>query len=370
MTQLVAQPKTLTTLRWCLVGNPPGEQSASRVPLSKFPFVVGRNGDCDLVLASRNVSKQHAEVLATTGVVLLRDLGSTNGTFINGKRVSEPTPIGDQDLIQFADVEFRITQQTETIAERTYLAANADMEQNWTISRMNEVLHLDGLTMAFQPILQGHKSCPFAYEALARTKVSGLENPAKLFAAAESLGLESQLSRQCRTKAVQLLNEAKAPGALFVNTHPHEMLDDDLIESLAELRDLAGSRRLILEIHEDGSSDFGTFRQFRNALRELQIGLAFDDFGVGQSRLRELAEVTPDFLKFDRSLLIDLDAPQARHRVLVDTLHRHARELGILTVAEGLDRKESAIACQAMGFTHYQGFLFARPLPAAQLPKL
>ena len=59
----------------------------------------------------------------------------------------------------------------------------------------------------------------------------------------------------------------------------------------------------------------------------------------------------------------DLGSPKAIHANLVRMLHQHAHDLGIQTVAEGIDLPEAAAACQDMGFTHYQGFLFARPKP-------
>ncbi len=353
------------TQGWQLVGCLPGCSTPSRVSLTKFPFTIGRDANSNLELKSRNVSKRHAEILASAGAVILRDVGSTNGTFVNGRRLREPSPVGEGDLIQLADVELRVDRNTQGVADRTFVADG--LEQSWLISRMHEVLNLNGIQMWYQPIVAGPRAESFAYEALVRSTVSGLESPLQLFSAAERLGLEEELSGLCRREAVRTLRDAGIPGTLFINTHPHEQLGPELIESLEQLRGEAGDRPLVLEIHEQFVSDRATFHDFRKSLNALRIGLAYDDFGVGQSRLLEIAEIPPDYLKFDRSLVKDLGSSKTIHANLVRTLHQHARDLNIATIAEGIETEQAAQACVDMGFTHFQGFYFARPQPIDQL---
>lgn len=350
---------------WHLTGCLPGQSAPAKIPITKFPYTIGRAGDNDLEVLSRSVSKHHAAILASDAVVILQDVGSTNGTYLNGKRLSSPAPIGEGDLVQFADVEFRVGRTAQLQPEHTFVADG--LEQSWMISRMHDVLNADGLVMYFQPILAGANAEPFAYEALARSRVPGLESPLQLFNTAERLGLETDLSQKCRSEAVRVMNEAGLPGTLFVNTHPHEPLDGELLESLHNLRAEAGDRELVLEIHEQALPNHDQFAAFREELKGLKIQLAYDDFGVGQSRLKELTEAPPDYLKFDRSLVHDLGSARAVHANLVRTLHNHARELGIATVAEGLETDASFAACREIGFTHYQGFLFSRPKPIREL---
>lgn len=359
---VVEMPAEVLAEGWYLAGCLPGQPYPTTIGVTKFPFVVGRNPTSDLTLSSRNVSKRHAEILATSGVVLLRDVGSTNGTFVNRHRITEPTPIAEGDLLQFADAEFRLGRTQQQQADRTFVADG--FEESWLISRMHEVLNLDHLRMAFQPILAGPTLQKFAYEALVRCDLPGLESPLKLFEVAERLGLECEVSQRCRSEAIRTLNDAGLPGTIFLNTHPHEPLDDELLASLQTLRRDAGDRTIVLELHEQALPDPQTFAAFRAELNALDIQLAYDDFGVGQSRLVELAENPPDYLKFDRSLLKNLGTPADKFLSLVRSIHDHARKLGISTVAEGIDTEAAAAICRELGFTHYQGFLFARPAPA------
>ena len=89
--------------------------------------------------------------------------------------------------------------------------------------------------------------------------------------------------------------------------------------------------------------------------------LVYDDFGAGQARLVELAEVPPAYLKFDRSLIKEIDlAPVARARLL-EGLATMALELDISIIAEGLERQEELDFCRNLGFSYGQGYLLARP---------
>jgi EAL domain-containing protein (putative c-di-GMP-specific phosphodiesterase class I) len=353
---------------WTLAGYVGNQDGLSEVPIAKNPFVIGRDPSSDLCLDSRLVSKRHAELVPTARKVVVHDLGSTNGTFVNGRRIREPTAIDDSDLVQFAACEFRLDRKQPPNDAQT--AMDYSLEEFWQFSRMQGVLEEHHLRMVYQPIVTGLGVPPVACEALVRTDVPGWTNPMQLFDAAVKMKVEKELSELCRTEAVKTLQGQAAPELLFVNTHPNEILGPELVESLNELRAAAGNRRLVLEIHEKAVTSLKVLREFRAALHDLDIGLAYDDFGSGASRLLELAEVPPDYLKFDRGLVKDLGSASAPQTALVRTLHHHAEDLGIITLAEGLDSKPAFEACRDIGFTHFQGFLFGRPQGVAELARL
>ena len=95
--------------------------------------------------------------------------------------------------------------------------------------------------------------------------------------------------------------------------------------------------------------------------------LAYDDFGAGRARLRELAEAPPHYLKFDRSLIRGLDRASQSRRSLVRSLVSLAGDLEIETVAEGLETEAEAEICQELGFDFGQGLLFGAPLEAPEV---
>lgn len=350
---------------WHLEGSLDGNSGLNLVRLTRCPFVVGRSVDSDCVLASRNVSKKHAEILVAGDAVFVRDLGSTNGTFVNGVRVTAATPVGEGDLIQFADVELRLGSQEA--APHFVTNINESLADGWMISRFRTLLAEEQLTMHFQPIVLARGMSSMGVEALVRCEYSDLKQPRELFDAAARLGLEPRVSRLCRKKAVEAMLQSPCNDDLFVNTHPSEKLGSELIDEMQTLRQLSGPRRIVLELHEAAVPDTQSIIDFRNALKDIGVELAYDDFGAGQSRLVELAKVPPDYLKFDQSLVNGLGCASSTHLTLLETLVRMANDAGIAAVAEGLEDPESVRICRQLGFTHLQGFAIRRPMPVDRL---
>jgi EAL domain-containing protein (putative c-di-GMP-specific phosphodiesterase class I) len=226
----------------------------------------------------------------------------------------------------------------------------------------------DGLvTMVFQPIILLPLGTTAAYEALGRGRHPRLpESPLELFRIAESIGVEAELSRLFRRRAVELAREHKDLPTIFLNTHPIELDRPGLLESLEQLREIAPQLDLALEIHESVLTRPAAISELRALLLERNIALAYDDFGAGQARLLELAEVPPHYLKFDMSFIRDIDsAPLSRQRLLT-SLVAVARDLLVYTVAEGVETSEEADVCMRLGFTHAQGHHFGKPRPIAE----
>ncbi len=71
---------------WVLVGKASAGGALQRIPITSLPFEIGRKQGASLCLPVAHVSKQHAELFELNGSLRLRDLGSTNGTYVNGKR--------------------------------------------------------------------------------------------------------------------------------------------------------------------------------------------------------------------------------------------------------------------------------------------
>src|SRR5262245_55220760 len=93
---------------WYLVGCLPPIRSLTRIRIHSPTFIVGRKPDCHLSVRSQCVSARHAEIIQIDHHLFLRDLGSTNGTYLNRQAVGQLALISDGDHIQIADVEFRV----------------------------------------------------------------------------------------------------------------------------------------------------------------------------------------------------------------------------------------------------------------------
>jgi Amt family ammonium transporter len=129
-------------------------------------------------------------------------------------------------------------------------------------------------------------------------------------------------------------------------------------------------RRLTLEITESlVMDDVPEIRERLESLRASGITLAVDDFGTGFSSLGYIQRFPVDVIKIDRGFVDRLDAPGGTSGV-VRTIVELSRDLGTLTVAEGIETAEQLAQLVALSCQYGQGFYFSRPLPAAEFAAL
>ena len=357
---------------WSLVGCFESGKGLDEVEVNAQPFVIGRRDCCDLTLDSPRVSGRHAELMRVGDHLLLRDLGSTNGTFLQGERVVDVTPIGNGDLIQIADVEMRLRWTAEQAAplvmgnETTAVEFDA-FEPSWMFTSFEKLLGRPGVIPYYQPVLHLHTNEVEGLEVLARSNIQGFESPFGMFTTAELLGREAELSRECRHRGVFVADRIVEMGGqtapIFLNTHPAEDLLEGVLPDIALLRERYARVPLVLEIHEAAFASVPEMRTFAAELEQLGVALAYDDFGAGQSRLVELLEVPPRYLKFDRSIIQAMMEPNGRQARMVEHLLGMMAESDIRTLAEGVETPEQAELCRQIGFELVQGYLFGRPAP-------
>jgi EAL domain-containing protein (putative c-di-GMP-specific phosphodiesterase class I) len=363
-------------VHWLLESLAGGARELRRMTIQPFPFRVGRRAGLELVLPSQLVSKLHAEIYSEAGVLRLRDLNSTNGTFVNRNRIQD-VAIADGDVLHFADFEFRLGREERGDASApaqpghsTLAFGDRPLPQHFAVGtrELKELLAEGCVGIVLQPIVRLPGGEVAGHEALGRGQHPRLPtSPAVLFQIAESAGLACELSRLFRRRTMELIRHRTDLPALFLNTHPTEWEQPGLVESLEEVIQLAPQVKLILEIHESVLAVPLTIQALRARLDQLGVGLAYDDFGAGQARLIELAEAPPHFLKFDRRFVGDIDKAPASKQRLLAALVAAARELMVETVAEGVATAGEAEVVTRMGFTHAQGFLFGRPIAQEQL---
>lgn len=360
MTEL-ASPSTGTTV-WFLVGPLDQGETVRHVPLYTFPFQVGRRQELALSVASKAVSGLHAELFEVAGNLVLRDLGSTNGTYLNGQPVTAPIPVGEDDLIQFADLAFRVRRQAA--ANETHTVRENLCDRAMALVQFDKLMAGRAATPFFQPIVRLDSQEIQAFEVLGRSKLFGLESPYDMFRVAAQLNLEAELSRMLRWEGISAGLALGEPIHLFVNTHPRELTDGALLNDLAELRKSFPEPALTLEIHESAVTDVAQVARLKAELGALHIRLAYDDFGAGQSRLNELAACPPDCVKFDMSLIRGIDAGNVQRQQLLESLVRMVHDLGVVTLAEGVETAGEHQVCRELGFELGQGYHYGRPAPA------
>lgn len=340
--------------------------------IDRLPFSVGRDIGNDLTIEAAGLSRRHAELQADdAGGLLLVDLGSTNGTFVNRERLAAPRRLAPNDIIHFCQAEFRLTGDT-TVAppqpqeDRTKMVSGDRQLSQHFVRQETQFLELlagRGLAAAAQPIVDAHSGRLMAYELLGRGTHPDLPgSPMHLFSMAAALHREAQLSAAFRAYGVAAL-APKAQGlALFVNTHPSETFTDEFFQSLHGLLALPGRPDLVVEVHESAVVEVERMRELAARLGEIGVKFAYDDFGAGQARLNELAEVPAHVVKFDMGIVRNLHAASERKQRMVRDLVRMVLELGSVPLAEGVEQEAEAQVCRDMGFRLIQGYLTGKPV--------
>lgn len=328
-------------------------------------FTVGRKPGSTLCLPLSCVSGSHAEFEQRQGRLYLRDFGSTNGTFVNGHRLQGERELHDGDLVQFATIVFRLSKGNRCSEGNTVEESTAD--HALAMMQFDRLINDGNVFPYYQPIVVLDDLKQIGMEVLGRSRLFGLQYPNEMFYAASQLNLEAELSEAFRLRGAEV-GKAFPPGMnLFLNTHPKELGQSRLYDSLVQLRRAEPDRPLTLEIHEAAATDLDMMRRLSAVLHDLNIQLAFDDFGVGRARLVELAEVRPDYLKFDMKLTKNIEEASTKHQQVVALFARMVNDLGIQTLAEGVETASCHEVLKQMGFKLGQGYYYGRPAPIGKI---
>ena len=81
--------------------------SGQRIALGDRPVTIGRMSECTVPLNDQNVSRRHAEIRPGPGAYVVNDLGSTNGTMVNGTRIAAEQRLSDGDILSFGSTYVR-----------------------------------------------------------------------------------------------------------------------------------------------------------------------------------------------------------------------------------------------------------------------
>ena len=352
---------------WSIEGYFGSGKVLKQVPIVNFPFRIGREQNLDLSLDSDDVSRIHAEITEDGHGLIVSDLDSTNGTFVNRKQVSNSSRLNQGDVLHIGPIDFRIifipTIDASTRSITSIFSGMLPERVPVGSEHLRSLLDTQAVEAVFQAINNSNDGSVHAYEILGRGTLADLPNsPLKLFALAESIGLEVELSELLRDVGVATAHKIASDQIMTVNTHPAELNNPTrLVESLLNLRKKFPDMSLVLEIHEQAITDIAVMRDFCAELKKMEYGLAYDDFGAGQARLLELVEAPADYLKFDIALIRDLDKAGKAKKELVRMLIEIANSMGSKTLAEGVSHEGERDACIDLGFDYMQGFFYHKP---------
>jgi EAL domain-containing protein (putative c-di-GMP-specific phosphodiesterase class I)/GGDEF domain-containing protein len=241
-------------------------------------------------------------------------------------------------------------------------AANAsrsieERERARRVSDLRASLRERGVYIDYHPIVVAETREIFGYEALARGVMRSLRSPEVMFDVAAEADLLWELSRLCRSRAIEGIETRLRPqDLLFLNVDPHDFSDPAFNEHEVKYPD-----RVVIEITERTAiKDYPKFRERLKAFRDMGFRFAVDDAGSGYAGLGSIANLEPDFIKLDISLINAIDTNFIKQN-LVETMVRFANDHGAMVIAEGVERAEEFKAVQDLGVHLVQGFFLHRP---------
>ena len=252
-------------------------------------------------------------------------------------------------------------------------AANAsrsieERERARRVADLRASLRDRGVYVDYHPIVVTETREIFGYEALARGVMRSLRSPEVMFDVAAEADLVWELSRLCRARAIEGIETRLQPDELlFINVDPHDFSDPAFDEN-----ELKSPERVVIEITERTAiKDYPKFRERLRAFRERGLRFAVDDAGSGYAGLGSIANLEPDFIKLDISLINAIDTNFIKQN-LVETMVKFANDHGAKVIAEGVERAEEFHAVHELGVHLVQGFFLHRPshlpIPAGREP--
>jgi EAL domain-containing protein (putative c-di-GMP-specific phosphodiesterase class I) len=223
---------------------------------------------------------------------------------------------------------------------------------------------IGSLWMAYQPIVRAGDHSLYAYEALLRSRESALPHPEAVLGAAERLGRLDELGAVIRAKVSESLARMKGVTA-FVNLHTRDLADSTLYAKELAFSEFAP--RIVLEITERAPLDVVHDVPRRVAeLRGMGFRIAIDDLGAGYAGLTSFAQLVPEVVKLDMSLVRGIHQDAVRQK-LVRSMTALCHEMSMLVVAEGVETRPELDTVVGLGCDLIQGYYFGRPQPEASL---
>jgi EAL domain-containing protein (putative c-di-GMP-specific phosphodiesterase class I) len=219
---------------------------------------------------------------------------------------------------------------------------------------------LQGLWIAYQPIVTWPGQAVYGYEALVRSFDPDLPTPGMLFDAAERLGRVQDLGQRIRQAVAASAASAPADALIFTNLHALDLMNERLYSKDSALTSIAP--RVVLEITERASLHrIEDLKDRMRALRTAGFRIAIDDLGAGYSGLSSFSQLDPDVVKLDMSLVRGVDASPAKASLVKSMISVCSQDLGIRVVCEGVETIGERDTLARVGADLLQGYLFAKP---------
>jgi EAL domain-containing protein (putative c-di-GMP-specific phosphodiesterase class I)/CheY-like chemotaxis protein len=241
-------------------------------------------------------------------------------------------------------------------------SAEAMQEKNKKILELRKIIDEKNIRILFQPILELSTKRIIGYEALTRgPQGSIMEHPIELFTTANDANMFFEIDTLCRSMSIKKAVFLGKDNILFLNTDP-TIISTDYFRNMEFLKDSAIlPTQICIEITERTCvKNFEKLAVKLNYFKSMGIKIAIDDVGEGYSSLKAIAELKPEFIKIDISLVRGVDSDTIKSS-LTQVIVELAKKVKSYAVAEGIETEDEYKTLLSMGVEYGQGYLFAKP---------
>ncbi len=361
---------------------------ADRLRTSVRPsdFVARLGGDEFVVVMDAAEGELGATATANRLLALVEEPVEVNGQYVThtasiGIALGEPRQMSGVELLGHADVALYAAKtqgKNRAIIFDDVLRLEVD-ERSDTELMLREALEHGGLRLFYQPEFDLTNGRMLGVEALVRCEspVRGLIPANQFIGVAEESGLIVDLGRwvleeACRQMAAWRERYPARDLVVRVNMSPAQLASPGIVEHVSSALRRAGlpGSALCLEITEHAvMRDIDRALKILEKFRALGVRLALDDFGTGFSSMGQLKRLPIHALKIDTSFVIGV-ARDPADQAIVQSLVNLGKAFGLDVVAEGVESQEDMDELIHLGCTRAQGFLLAKPQPAASLERM
>ncbi len=247
-----------------------------------------------------------------------------------------------------------------------------NMQSIQYLSEFKGLIEKGGFYSVYQPIISIRSAAVLGWEALVRGPEDGpFHRPDDIFSFAENEGLLSPLEKICRESALNHLGEIGPDQKVFINIHPKTVRDPHFMEeeTLKTVNDLRiKPKNIVFEITERHHiTDFNSLNRTLSNYREQGFLVAVDDAGAGFSSLQSIAEIRPNYIKIDMSLVRGIHKDRIK-MALMETFVTFAEKIACEIIAEGIEEEEELATLANIGVHYGQGYFLGKPACPKQNP--
>lgn len=233
-----------------------------------------------------------------------------------------------------------------------------------TAEMVREIIEKKDIIVEFQPIYSLNTKKYIGLEALSRGLYNGeIVTPYFLFEYAKKDGNVLTLDRICREKAMRAFSAESSAPSLFINFETSVL--NGLTSGTGEILRTAAEnhispQNIVIELNESRVKDSYNLMMFVDFYRSKGFLIALDNVSAGLDTLNRIMLINPDIIKIDRAIVSQIENNKYNQEVFRSIINT-AKQIGAMTVAEGVETVDEVITCMILGVDYFQGFYFQKP---------